>query len=50
MQEAIIIILFLSALAYLGNIVYKQTKADTGCSKNCGCDSPVSNLKKVKNR
>ncbi|MBL6445002.1 FeoB-associated Cys-rich membrane protein [Fulvivirga sp. 29W222] len=48
MQETIIIILFLGALGYLGNMLYKQTKSDSGCSKNCGCDSPVSHLKKAK--
>lgn len=50
MQEVFIIILFLGALAYLGNMLYKQTKGDSGCSKNCGCDSPINNLNKAKNR
>ncbi|ELR72253.1 hypothetical protein C900_01807 [Fulvivirga imtechensis AK7] len=50
MQEVLIIILFLGALAYLGNMLYKQTRGNSGCSSNCGCDSaPVANFKKVQN-
>lgn len=47
MQEVIIIILFLGALVYLGNLLYKHIKGDAGCASNC-CDSPVKNLKNIK--
>lgn len=51
MQEVLIIVLFLAALAYLGNMLYKQTKGDSGCSTNCGCDSsPVANFKKIRDK
>lgn len=42
MQELFIILLFLGALGYLGNMLYKQTKGDSACSSGCGsCGSPV---------
>jgi len=46
MQEAIILILFAGALFYVGRTLFKSTKAEGGCSTNCGCDSPVKHLKK----
>jgi len=46
MQQLLVIILFLAAVAYLGFILYKNFKGEAGCSDNCGCDSPVHNFKK----
>ena len=46
MQELIIVLLFAGALIYLGNVIYRQTKKESGCASSC-CDSPVKNIKKV---
>ena len=45
-QQIIIGLLFLGALIYLGNLLYKHFKGDAGCSKGCGCDSPVHQMQK----
>lgn len=46
-QLAIIAILFLSALAYLGYAVYKNFRADAGCSSGCtSCGIDISKIKK----
>ena len=38
MENLIIVLIFLSAVVYLGNIVYKNfnPKNKTGCAKGCG--------------
>jgi hypothetical protein len=40
-QQAVIIILFLGALGYIGTRIFRTfgKKADSGCGKGCGCDT-----------
>lgn len=38
MENLIIVLIFISAIVYLGNLIYKNfnPKNKTGCSKGCG--------------
>lgn len=46
-QLAIIGILFLSALAYLGYTIYKNFRADSGCPSGCGsCGIDINKIRK----
>lgn len=46
-QTVIIILLFVAAAAYLGNLVYKSFRARSGCSSGCGsCGIDFSKLEK----
>ncbi len=35
-QLIIVLIVFLGAVAYVGNLIYKSFKADSACSSGCG--------------
>ncbi len=42
MQEALIILIFLAAVAYLARMFWRQAKAkDAGCAKGCGGCSTI---------
>lgn len=46
-QELIIAVLFLAAVAYLGYLVYKNFQARSGCSSGCGsCGIDFSKIEK----
>jgi len=45
-QEILVTIIFLGALAYLGHIVYKQFQAKSACATGCGKCSAVD-FKKI---
>lgn len=46
-QQVIIAILFMAALGYVGYIIYKSLRADSGCSSGCGsCGIDFSKLEK----
>ena len=51
MQELIVLLIFVVALAYLGNRAYRSfSRKETGCEKGCGCagDSKATVLMKEK--
>ncbi len=35
-QQIILILIFLTAVAYLGSIIYKSFQAKSGCASGCG--------------
>lgn len=46
-QLIIIGILFLAALVYLGYVIYKNFRANTGCSSGCGsCGIDINKIQK----
>ena len=48
-QVALVIILFIGALAYLGRILYKQLQAKSACASGCGkCN--VVDFKKIESQ
>jgi len=43
MQEVIVLIIFLGALAYLGWRLYLRSQKKADCGPDCGCESkPIS--------
>jgi hypothetical protein len=46
LENFIILAVFILAIAYVARIFYKSFKGDVGCSKGCGCDSPIHQMKK----
>ena len=40
-QEILLAIIFTGALAYLGNVVYRQFQVKSACAKGCGKCSVV---------
>lgn len=53
MQEVLVVLVVVAALAYLGHRLYKSLFAKkTGCDVNCGCDasskSPILEQLKTK--
>jgi hypothetical protein len=49
-EELLIGVIFLAAVAYVGRSIYNSYKGESGCSKGCGCDSPVHQFKKVNSK
>jgi hypothetical protein len=45
-ENIIILTVFLLAIAHVARVIYKSYKGDVGCSKGCGCDSPIHQMKK----
>jgi hypothetical protein len=50
MENLLIGVMFFAAVAYVGKSVYNSYKGEAGCSKGCGCDSPVHQFKKVNSK
>ena len=46
MQELILVVLLVAAIAYMGRRIYRQYKAKSGCAS--GCDSCAPTTKEVK--
>lgn len=38
MQETLVIILFIGAMAFLARTFLKSSKGEAGCGSNCGCE------------
>jgi hypothetical protein len=36
LQEILLVVVFVAALAYLGQMVYRSFRAKTGCASGCG--------------
>jgi hypothetical protein len=47
-QNIIIFILFIGALAYIGRSIYRSFKAKKGCGTNCKCGVDFSNIETEK--
>jgi hypothetical protein len=45
-QEIVVLLIFLAAIAYLGNAVYQQFWAKSGCATGCGKCSAID-FKKI---
>ena len=45
-QEIIVVLVFVAAVAYLGRLAYRSFTADSGCPKGCGSCSTVD-FKKI---
>ena len=44
-QEILIAVIFLGALAFLGSLLYRNLRAKEGCATGCGkCSADFSNL------
>jgi len=41
-QELTILALFIAALVYLGIVLRRSFRSESGCAKNCGCDTSDS--------
>ena len=46
LQEIVVVTLFISALFYLGRLIYKQFQAKSACASGCGKCSAVD-FKKI---
>jgi hypothetical protein len=44
-QEIIVALLFVLALLYIGQILYKTIRAKQGCGSNCKCGVDFSDIK-----
>ncbi len=47
-QLAIVIVLFIAALYYVGRMLYKSVSAEKGCGSNCKCGVDFSNIDQLK--
>lgn len=47
MQELILVVLLVAAIAYMGRRIYRQYKAKSGCA-SAGCDACAPTTKEVK--
>ncbi|WP_374165857.1 FeoB-associated Cys-rich membrane protein [Arcticibacter sp. MXS-1] len=43
-QEILVVILFIAALIYVGNMIYKNFNAKKSCGSNCKCGIDFSDL------
>ena len=46
LQEILVILIFITALAYLGRLLYRNFTTDSGCPKGCGSCSTID-FKKI---
>ena len=46
MQEAIVILVFVAAVAYMARNRYRQYKSDQGCASGCASCEPPEHLAK----
>jgi hypothetical protein len=47
-QFAIVILLFIAALWYVGRVIYNSVFAKKGCGGNCKCGVDFSNIDQLK--
>jgi bacterioferritin-associated ferredoxin len=46
LQSVLVLLLFVSALAYVGRMIYRSLNSKKGCASNCGkCAADFSNIK-----
>ena len=46
LQEVVVLLVFITALVYLGRMVYRNFTTDSGCPKGCGSCSTID-FKKI---
>ena len=45
-QEILLAVIFVVALAYIGRMMYRNLRADKGCARGCGkCGADFSKIK-----
>jgi len=49
-QEVVVALLFLVAIAYVGRMIYKNARAKEGCGTNCKCGVDFSNIELPEHR
>jgi hypothetical protein len=47
-QLAIVILLFIAALYYVGKVIYNSVSAKKGCGSNCKCGVDFSKIDQLK--
>lgn len=48
-QNAIVLLLFMAAVVYVGRMLYKNLSAKKGCGENCKCSASLNHIQSIKN-